>query len=266
MAIDVVPRSLGNPIELIKSEPTVVLRGRAAQMTRGSLTPVYAKLLSQPAKAVELAAAWIGRNMGLPIPEAMLVTVRRDKLPKKAPWPFQGELETCFASVEIPLARPVSRLDEGAVLQLLRRWTYLSRAAVFDQLIANDDRTRDNVLLDANNRFWLIDHARALGGVGKPLFSDVFPLFRNFLLECVKDFSLRDRLARRSELSSAIGAAEESVRTVPYSSLGIDDELAAQIDDVLGRRSRALRATTLSHIGIPELFSDQGIATGRSLQ
>ncbi|MGB5697199.1 MAG: hypothetical protein WBM46_16195, partial [Polyangiales bacterium] len=32
---------------------------------------------------------------------------------------------------------------------------------LFDALIGNDDRTQENILIDANWRLWLIDHTRA---------------------------------------------------------------------------------------------------------
>lgn len=44
------------------------------------------------------------------------------------------------------------------------RWRYVAEAAVFDELMCNRDRTRDNLLRTGPREFLLIDHDQVLGG------------------------------------------------------------------------------------------------------
>ncbi len=66
----------------------------------------------------------------------------------------------------------------GDVELSLRRLTWMY---VLDELIADDDRTRDNILVDSpSDRFALIDHSRAFRSrhvVGAPTLPEPRPLW-----------------------------------------------------------------------------------------
>jgi hypothetical protein len=111
-------------------------------------------------------------------------------MPKNHAWPYGAEREALvFGTRAVEGAVPLTRVDGAAVADKLEKWSFLEMAAVFDQLVANDDRTQGNILLAPKGDLWLIDHARALGGGGQRLFStEVLPLFNNFFLSLIAGF------------------------------------------------------------------------------
>ncbi|MFN0314512.1 MAG: HipA family kinase [Burkholderiales bacterium] len=225
----------------------------------------FIKLLPPNLRAIEAACAWIGRDMGLPLPEAVFVRVNRAVIRKGVDWPFPSPEETCFGTLEVRLAQSVIKIDSAALRSLFAGWPHLLTAAVFDHLIANDDRSAANLLLDGQNSLWLIDHSRSLGGAGRSLFSDPFVLIRNIFLEMLKAKPLAERLKMQQPLLSACAAASVAVEKVPFEGLRIEERLASQIQRFLRARSRALVAILQQELGIPDLFqssSQTGVVDG----
>ncbi|MDT4845868.1 hypothetical protein FQZ97_798690 [compost metagenome] len=116
----------------------------------------FIKLLPAEQLFAETISASIGRHFGLPIPLTALVLARGEAVGRGS-----GK---CIALASIDGgARPIGRLTntEGA-LQKLNAWASRHAAAVFDELIANQDRNLRNLLLGSDGEIWLIDHEEAL--------------------------------------------------------------------------------------------------------
>lgn len=250
------------PNKRVKVEPYPVIRGSVLSQAGYPIQFAYIKLLPTNLRAVEAACAWIAREMGLPLPEAIFVTVSKSMVPQNVPWPYKEDSAICFATLEIGLAQPVKNIQAEALAPLFRSWPHLLASAVFDHLVANDDRSQDNLLIDGQNAFWLIDHSRALGGAGQTPFSDPFPSFQNIFLDLLKVKSLADRLKMQQELLSLCAAATLAVEKVPFEGLRIEEQLASQIQRFLRARVRALVAMLQQELGLPDLFQTSGQAVG----
>ena len=121
-----------------------------ARTARGDV-PAIVKIVPPRELAVELLCAALGRHLGLPVPEPLLISV-----------PGAG---LAFGSADAghPSLRHLLANDADVrVLERLQNWTKLESAASFDDLIANPDRHIGNVLYDGEGQFWLIDHGLAL--------------------------------------------------------------------------------------------------------
>jgi hypothetical protein len=249
--------TLARPMRVVKTTPDLVLDGRLA--SHGPFEHVYAKLMPANRRCIEAVCAWIGREVELPLPDFRFVRVLKARLPKGCDWPYrQSEEELVFGTVAIEGARPLTGFDSGLVAAKIDKWQHLDMAAAFDQLIANDDRTEGNVLLDPKGALWLIDQARSLGGGGQRLFStDVLPLVSNFFLSRVASYSMADRMKRRGALLSACNRLASAAMRVPYDHLLVPDEMATQIQDFLLRRAVLLQAMVLDAAGIPDMYDGQ---------
>ncbi|WP_136247960.1 HipA family kinase [Halomonas borealis] len=146
----------------------------------GNTVTGYVKLSDRSYQLVsELAAAQLGRALGLPVPTPYLTIVDTALLEERFETGFAGHgLMYAFASRQAgnesySLERLLNREVANAVsyLQDLEGGFDYSGAAAFDELIANDDRNLGNIVFTpANRRAWLIDHGRALTGELWPLF------------------------------------------------------------------------------------------------
>lgn len=242
------------PNRLVKTTPHTVLHGRLFSRAGYPFEDAYIKLLPTNLRAVEAVCAWIGRELGVPLPEPIFVTVSAGAVNQGCVWPFKNGEEVCFATLEIKQAKPVRRMQSNAISQIFTSWSKLVNAAVFDHLIANDDRSEENILLDARGTPWLIDHSRALGGAGQSLYSDPFPPTKNVFLEILKEFASTHRLRIRQELLGSCSAATALVGRIPYSGLAVEGEMAQQMQRFLQKRAQVLAPMLLSELGMPDLF------------
>ncbi|MGK3125920.1 HipA family kinase [Candidatus Pantoea formicae] len=110
---------------------------------------VIAKRIPDRELAVEVICSCIGREIGLPIPEPVLL------LDPDAKW--------YFGSIDLghPNLQQVAVCSDAAIISKLERWPGLVKAACFDEWIANPDRGDENMLFDGNG-FILIDHGLAI--------------------------------------------------------------------------------------------------------
>ncbi len=118
----------------------------------------YAKELNDTMILVELLAALIGQELGLPIPEPIIA--------------ISGDGKALFASLDVKIPDFTTRLtlkggglsvDENkGVLQKLAHWTLTNKVIGFDEWIANGDRNTGNILYDGKDTFYLIDHNLAM--------------------------------------------------------------------------------------------------------
>ena len=248
--------NLASPVFLKKTDPHVVLDARVS--SAGPFLHAFVKLQPANVRSIEAVCSWLALEMRLPVPEPYFVHVSRAKIRSKCRWDFDAvESVVCFGAAAIQGAQTLRLARTGAEPSSLIVWPQLARAAVFDHLVANDDRSADNVLIDIGGKLWLIDHARALGGGGQPLFSNLaFPVFQNFLLNLIAGLPAAKRIAMHRELISACADALASVLRVPYDRLLVPEEIGVQIASYLSQRASKLVPTVLHAVGIPELGSD----------
>ena len=248
--------SVASPIQVVKSAPRVVLR--AMRAWAGPFEPVYVKVLPVNARSIEVVCAWLAREIELPAPQPMLLDMPASRMPKGCAWPFgTNPRATVFATRAIENSLPLCNVSSDTAKALVDRWGSLPAAAVFDQLVANDDRTEGNILVGPRNDIWLIDHGRSLGGGGQRFFStDVMPSTSNFFLARIAGYTAQDRVRLRAELLTVCTRLAFAVRRVPYSSLLVPEDIAVQIDDFLSRRTHVLQAMVLQALGLPDLYDD----------
>lgn len=248
--------TLANPVTVVKLHPDVVLDARLA--SADPFERVFVKLLDENRRCIEAVAAWIAQDVGLPSPAARFTNVHRSKIRGKCEWRFAGRDEiVAFSTVAVENAVQLIKLESSVVALRLLRWKYLELAAVFDQLIANDDRSEGNMLMDGRGTFWLIDHARSLGGGGQRLFStEVMPSIRNFLLDKLRTLPMGDRMKRRDALTRACVELSSRVSRIPYAGLLVPEQISIQVDIFLSQRARVLQAMVLDAVGLPDLYQD----------
>ena len=246
---------LVRPNALVKASPYPVVRGTFLHRPGYPFEWVYAKLLPANRRAIEQVCAWIARDMDLPTPEPVSVTVDRSRLQRDMPWPFDQDRQICFGTVEVPQAQKVRRLESQPIREILSRWPKLIDATAFDMLIANEDRSEENLLIDGHGQLWLADHDRALGGAGESLFSSTSATHINLFMKHLKELPLPRRIANRPAILSACAVASAAVARIQYQKLGLEAPLAEQVAAFLEKRSKMLAQMMLSEIGLPEMFS-----------
>lgn len=248
--------NLASPVFVKKIDPHVVLDAQVSGA--GPFLHAFVKLQPTNVRSIEAVCSWLALEMRLPVPEPYFVHVSRAKIKSKCRWDFDAvESVVCFGAAAIEGAQTLRLARAGAEPSSLLFWPQLARAAVFDHLVANDDRSADNVLIDTAGRLWLIDHARAIGGGGQPLFSNLaFPLFQNYLLNLTAGLPAARRLALRRALLAACVDAAAAVLRVPYDRLLVPESVGVQMAAYLSQRAARLGLSVLHVAGIPELGSD----------
>lgn len=134
---------------------------------------VIAKRIPDRELAVELICSCIGREIGLPIPEPVLL------LDPDSIW--------YFGSIDLghPNLKQVAICSDSAIIAKLEAWPSLVKAACFDELIANPDRGDENLLFDGNG-FILVDHGLAIPeGMRSSDWTDDY--YSNQLLDVISD-------------------------------------------------------------------------------
>ncbi|WP_182057840.1 HipA family kinase [Pantoea sp. ME81] len=163
---------------------------RGTALTDGGEFTVIAKRIPDRELAVELICACIGREIGLPIPEPVLL------LDHGGAW--------YFGSIDLghPNLQQVAVFSDQAILVKLEQWPGLVKAACFDEWIANPDRGNENLLFDGNG-FILIDHGLAIPeGMGSGDWTDDY--YCNQLLDVVSNGCEESSLVRESKAQEMI--------------------------------------------------------------
>lgn len=244
--------NLATPIKVVKAAPALVLDCGLAW--EGPFEHVFAKILPIHQRCIEAVCAWLAQQMGVPVPAPRFLHMWKHKLPRGHAWPFGREEEaTVFATVAVEGAMPLTRFDGSLISTKFAKWPYLELCAVFDLLIANDDRTAGNILMAPKGELCLIDHARSLGGGGDALFSTQ-PLISNFFLGVIAGMSLSERNRRRPALISACLNATAAIARIPYEALLVPADIASQVNDFLVKRGTRLQATVLDAVGLPDIY------------
>ncbi|CNF27303.1 Phosphatidylinositol 3-and 4-kinase [Yersinia rohdei] len=112
---------------------------------------VIVKRLPERELLCELLCAQIGRDLGLPIPEPILLF---DEISH----PLFGSADVGYPNLLHFLEKD---LESEIIVSKLRKWIYIESASFFDELIFNADRHPGNLLFDGNE-FYLIDHGLTL--------------------------------------------------------------------------------------------------------
>lgn len=125
------------------------LRGFA--LVEDNEIPVIAKYLSDRELLCEIICSQLGRELGLPIPEPLLL--------------FDYASKALFGSTDIGYPNLSHFLENDAeksvIIKKLKNWVHLQSASFFDELIFNADRHTGNLLYDGSE-FHLIDHGLTL--------------------------------------------------------------------------------------------------------
>jgi hypothetical protein len=253
--MEILTGSIANPINVLKRAPYPVVEGRLVSATV-QFVPIVAKLLPETQCAIELVCGWLAAAIGLPVPRVGVATIRESILRPHVDWPYERSTANVFICAFIPAQKVVS-LDSPVIDERLRSWRFAELAGVFDELIANDDRSKGNILFDARGDFWLIDHARALGGAGERLFStEFFPAFENYFLGRIARENARGRYERKQTLLYCCAQIRAHVSRVPYSELGVSSELETEMRQYLSARMRNLEQLVLYRANITDLLID----------
>ena len=127
--------------------------------------PLYLRIGTARHIVAELVCAVIGRAIGLPVPEPLIVKIRRGDLPSSRLIDQEADATLAFGSASVggDSCAQLLREDSEHALRLVMTWRQLLPTTAFDEWMANPDRNLGNIVFAAQN-LWLIDHAQALGG------------------------------------------------------------------------------------------------------
>lgn len=127
--------------------------------------PLYVRIGTARHIVAELVCSVIGRAIGLPVPEPLIVRIRKGDLPSSRLIDREADETLAFASASVggDSCAQLLREDSEHALRLVMTWRHLLPTTAFDEWMANPDRNLGNIVFAAQN-LWLIDHAQALGG------------------------------------------------------------------------------------------------------
>lgn len=121
--------------------------------------PLYVKIgLSERAIMVEVLSAQVANALGLPTPTPYIVTVKGQHVGRSNNSPLIG-----FGTLDLStrsMARPVRDLE--LLFTLLEKLKIEDLSAAFDEWIANDVRSPNDILVCPEAKIFLIDHEAAM--------------------------------------------------------------------------------------------------------
>lgn len=139
----------------------------------------------------EIAAYLLALEAGLPVAkEAYVMRMKTEMLFRIYP-EYKAVLATdegysyawTTQAIDGRPLRYLHSVTEPELQKRLLKWGDLAAVLAFDDLIANEDRTKDNLIAINNGSFVLIDHAEIAGGLGSSLnFTRPEEIFQNRLL------------------------------------------------------------------------------------
>lgn len=180
--------------------------------------------------ASELACSLAARALKLNVPNGALVLCEREQLPG-IPARVRGgptDLVMCYGSEyqwpDDTVARP-----KGAEAQAEWVWGKVcntpqgAAGGVWDELVANEDRHHENVVFDGQ-RWWLIDHEKALSTVAKVMKQFAQTVARRSVIE---------HRGKRNQLATEMlrrRSADHKMEALPPSWLQLRQRLAWLVD------------------------------------
>lgn len=154
-------------IAIMKSEAAVIKEDQRGLVVTGTLMTHGAEEVSAYVKVpqhdpyrlvVELVCAALAKALGLQVPSPYLVVVHPQALPAKnlsePTWGFGSE--TVYPNISAPLSG-----RDADTLKRIQAWSQFTVLCAFDEWIANNDRTPENLLFDGKD-FRPIDHGEAI--------------------------------------------------------------------------------------------------------
>lgn len=121
----------------------------------------FVKVLPDRDLFVECACAVLGRRIGLPIPEPLIVFPTQEALDKSD----ENDQALAFGSVDAAFPSFYKFLSQNGMQEdwdILEAGGFSIRTGVFDEWIANTDRHLGNILVGGNGDFALIDHTHSI--------------------------------------------------------------------------------------------------------
>jgi len=125
-----------------------------AQIYTGSANfQAFIKLIPDYELAREITVAQLGKAIGLPTLAPIMVNVEG----------IPSETKYAFATVHKSEASNFTQFanNDSIMRDHLKKWSLIKKAICFDEWIANADRTPENILIEGNNKYVLIDHGES---------------------------------------------------------------------------------------------------------
>lgn len=125
----------------------------------------------------ELVGYIVAREEGLPVATEAFIMVLPSELLFRCHPHFKSELSTstgfnvvwATSVVNGPPLKYLHPLRDVALKRRLLKWPKLPDMLAFDDLIANEDRSEDNLICIANGELVLVDHADISGGISRKI-------------------------------------------------------------------------------------------------
>lgn len=265
------------PSSLRGSRPSAIYRALASWPGAKNHLPVFFKIfdprLQNKAFFNELLCNRLAKAVGLPVPDdvrlcackkALMIGPRRfmDNRDPDSEW-IAG-----VASVDADPKGVIQLIRSGPDRLLeaeLHRWRHLAKVAVFDELILNVDRNRNNLHRIGKGQFILIDHVDAFGGPDWKL-EDLEKRLKkpsakndvaNFIAESSNEDTkaqmliIADHFARNLEITGGFLDIDFLAFDRLYQ---LEDGTTQSIVDLLNRRRAILPEMLFYHLKAGQLF------------
>ncbi len=173
------PEAYLTELEVIRENPTSLVH--VAEIA----CPIYGRIQGfvktfpsrfiESALANELAAYLLACADQLSVAEQAYVLILRTEQLFKVHPNFRVELANddglsyawVTKAIEGHPLRLLHPVNEPELQKRLRKWPLLPRVLAFDDLVANEDRSHDNLIAINNGVFALVDHAEIAGGIAR---------------------------------------------------------------------------------------------------
>lgn len=196
----------------------------------------------------ELLAAVLGKELGLPVPDAYLGVVPLGALQVSKLKLSDGSGHVVFVSADTGTPNFAQKITNdhfmaGKILEQLKEWVGLGGLYAFDSWIANTDRHMGNLLIDGPDMFWLIDHGHAFTGPAwAPQDLDPTVAYRHKLSEWLTGALSASQKSKKARESDGFCGKIECVDVPAALSQGRTDKLLSE------EYADALRAFLISRV------------------
>lgn len=170
--------------------------------------------------------------------------------------PIENGLTIAWATtaIEGPPLRLLHSIREPEMQRRLRKWRQLPDVLAFDELVVNQDRTDDNLIVVRNGEFAIVDHGEIAGGMRLDGF-DIGLSGRNALADELfgaqipRNVKSAMMLAAESHASIVDSASSEISQWVELLSSGLESD-ANKIVPFLKHRARQSPARVRAQQGL----------------
>lgn len=229
---------------------------------------VFVKFVDDNGLFNEIFASHLGKFLNMPTADTYLCACPTFLL-EKEDLPFSISPEECKLGVASVDANKI-RFTGGdkALVKLendLLSWPDLPMAAVFDELIINDDRNYQNILRVSDQKFKLIDHEQAFGRVNQTSnLEDVFsmPSKGNYLASLILNSEYELAKRRLYKAAKDIGEKIQLLTEISDPSLiyleknKLEDDYTDRMISLIKNRAQNLQELIHQHeLSSAQLFS-----------